>query len=799
MISGKIEKILTQMDNDWGRYQLDCFGKDLLAVGIIPSASVGMSVTLEGHEENTKYGRQYKITSVLKTEADKNAGARRFLSDGYIKGIGPTKADAIISMYGSESVDLFETEEGRKKLCKVKGISLSTIENCLPSYEENKKYKEILMFLNGCVTKYQIETIWGKYGNQALTVLKKNPYRLQMDLDHFGFIKADNIALASGIKKDSIYRIMAASKYAIETATSSGHCYLTINEIKEIILPLLVPSPKSKTLSDKVINNALNEWPANKEKFIKAHNPSAKDLENIELTHETRELINAGFSEAISKAIEEGSLINNDGKIYTKKMYDTETDTANILAEMCKLNPVRYIKKELVEKSIADVEERKTKEFEAQGKGITFRVTDEQRKAVYLASMHRISIISGGPGRGKTAISEIVAHTFLSAGTRYDKRDVIMIAPTGRAAQRITESTGYEAMTAHRAVMTWTKNGYPKDKLILCDETSMVDIYLMHSVAKCVKDCNLILVGDVDQIASVGPGKVLKDLIDSNVIPCILLKEGHRNSGSIAHNATLINSGINIAGLCYDEHFVYTHCSINEVTEKDMYGRATKTYIPMLETVVSDYKKKVEQYGIENVLLCAAMKERGVVAVNKLNNRLQEEFTKGKTQATYGSKKFRLGDRVMQTVNDYNFIKKYKDGSLLGVFNGEKGTITSINYDSEEEANTLTVSFDDGTIGVYTKYTAPNLTLAYATTLHKCQGSEADCMMMIYTFGDYLLLNRSLFYTGETRAKKEFRFYGEEKFQYGKVMSAFDMAVKKIDDTKRNTSLSARIIEAYNS
>ena len=798
MITGKIEKILTQKENDWGRYQLDSFGKDLLAVGVIPSASIGMQVTLEGHEEETPYGKQYKITAVLNTEIDDNAGARRFLSDGYIKGIGPTKANAIIAKYGNDSVDMFDTKEGRDLLCKVKGISKATIEKCLPSYEANKKYKDILMFLKGCVTKNQIENIFEKYGDQALTVLKKNPYRLQMDLDGFGFIKADTIAIASGIKKDSIYRIMAASKYALETATSSGHCYLTIDEIKDVVIPLLVPIPKSEELSEKVMNNALEGWPENKEKFIAAHDPSAKDLENISTTYETRMLIKKGFLEALSKAIADGDFVNDDGKIYTKKMYDIECEVAAMVVDMAKQNPVRFIKKETIEKAIEEVEERKTKEFKNEGKNIEFKITEEQRDAVYLAAMHRISIISGGPGRGKTAISEIVAHSFLSVGKSYNKNDIIMIAPTGRAAQRITESTGYMAMTAHRAIMSQKKDGAPKGKLILCDESSMVDIYLAKSILSYAKDCNLILVGDVDQIASVGPGKVLKDLIDSNVIPCILLKEGHRNSGSIAHNSTLINAGIKISGYCYDEHFIYVGCNTNEVKEIGLDGNTKSTTIPMVETIVSDYKKKVEEYGITNVMLCTAMKDRGVVAVNKLNNRLQEEYTKGNTQATYGSKKFRVGDRVMQTVNDYNFVKKMGDTQIPGVFNGERGSVVKIIEDAEEESYKMVVKFDDGSIGGYTKYTAPNLTLAYATTLHKCQGSEAACMMMAYTFGDYLLLNRSLFYTGETRAKKEFRFYGEEKYKYGKLLSAFDMAVSNTDDIKRNTSLKNRIVELYN-
>lgn len=782
MISGEIKKILTQKENDWGRYKIDCVGKEILAVGIIPNVTIGMTVCLEGTEENNQYGKQFKITHVLSTEADKNAGVRRFLADGYIKGIGLTKADAIIAMYGKESVDLFETEEGRRKLTLVKGIGDATLEKVMPSYEENKKYKDIVIFLNGVGTKNQVETIYEKYGEDSIKVLKKNPYRLQMDLNGFGFTRADAIAMASGIKPDSIYRVMAAIKYVIENGQmSGGHCYLTINEIRQSVAPMLVPMPKFEDITEKIAENAAVEWPSSKEKLIKTYDPSAETLEKLSQTVISRNLINDVLSDALSQAITEGDFINDDGKIYTAQMYDLEAHTAKMIAKMCKENPVRYISSERIEDAIADVEERKTQIMQENGGTGVFKVTKEQRDAVYLALMHRISIISGGPGRGKTAISEIVAHAFLSNGKRYDKNDILMLAPTGRAAQRITESTGYDAMTAHRAVLSLKRGeAAPKGKLVLVDESSMADIFLAHSILKFAKDCNLIFVGDVDQIASVGPGKVLRDMIDSGKVPYILLKQGHRNSGTIAHNSELINAGMKLDKYCYDDHFVYIPTTSESIAN----------------ILVSDYIKKVNEYGIKNVMLCAAMRERGVASVSKLNLLLQEAFTKGNEEAVYSEgRKFRVGDRVMQTKNDYNFNMVRNKIPTQGIFNGERGTVVKVSYDEEEESYKMIVLFDDGSIGGYTKNTVINLTLAYATTLHKCQGSEAACMMMAYTYGDYMLLNRSLFYTGETRAKKEFRFYGEEKWKNGRMLSAFDIAVSRIDDAKRNTALSERILE----
>lgn len=781
MIVGEIKKILTQKDNDWGRYQIDCLGKDILAVGVIPNVTIGMIVTLEGYEENNKYGNQYKITQVINAEADKNAGVRRFLADGYIKGIGPTKADAIIAKFGEKSADLFETEEGRKKLATVKGINKSTIDKAVDSYNKNKKYKDIILFLKGTCTKNQVEHIYKCYGEDAVKVLKKNPYRLQMDLDGFGFIKADNLAKACGVKPNSEYRIMAAVKYILEEAQSAGgHCYLTMEDIRQKVSVLLIPMPKFHEITEKVAENAAANWEENREKFIKAHKPLVETLDTIAHTVESRRLISESLTDALMIAIDEGWLVNEDGRIYTKQMYKLETETAELIVNMCRQYPVRYVSNKVIEATIEEVEKRKTKIIRANGGSGEFKATKEQRDAVYLALMHRISIISGGPGRGKTAISEMVAHGFMAAGKVYDKNDILMLAPTGRAAQRITESTGYKAMTAHRAILS-VKGGedIPKGKLILVDEFSMADIFLANNILKYGKDCNIIFVGDVDQIASVGPGKVLRDMIESGKVPCILLTEGHRNSGTIAHNSELINKGYTIEKYCYDEHFTYIPSTADNITD----------------LMINDYLEKIKEYGITNVMLCTAMKERGNACVNKINSRLQEALTKGHDEATFEGRKFRVGDRVMQTKNDYSFVIMRDGVKSEGIFNGERGTVAKVIYDKESDSYRIVVLFDDGSLGGYTSSTVSNLTLAYATTLHKCQGSEAACMMMAYTYGDYMLLNRSLFYTGETRAKKEFRFYGEEKWKYGKSLSAFDIAVAKTDDTKRNTSLADKIID----
>lgn len=785
MFNGIITKILTQKEDDWGRYRIEnSEAKSILAVGIIPNPSVGMYVSVEGSEVVNEYGRQFKISSVLDAEADRYAGIRCFLSDGYVHGIKAKRAENIIKQFGDDTIDVLMSDDAKIKLSLVKGIPKNSIEGIIESAHENKKYLPIILFLRGSGTKKQVESIYEAYGDKAVKILKKNPYRLITDIDGFGFAKTDALAISAGIKKDSDYRILAGIKYLLETAASrDGDCYLMKDDMRDDLAELLVkmPSFSEKIISEKIAENAAKDWINNKESFIRTYNPCTETIEAIGETVETRNIIRQKYPDIIKLGINEEILVEDHGCIYTKKMYEKEQEVASILVEMCNEEPVRRIKEEHIQAAIKQTEERKGEELKKEGIDGGFKATDEQIEAVRIGLGSRVAILSGGPGRGKTAIAEIIAKAFLAAGSS-DKSNIVMLAPTGRAAQRITESTGYEAMTAHRAIFKakFNPDEEPEDKLVICDETSMVDISLMDAILKYARKSNIIFVGDVNQIASVGPGKVLKDMIDSGVIPAKLLVEGHRNSGTIAKNSELINGGLSHDRYMYDEHFIYTPCNKDNI----------------LNTIIVDYINKCRQYGIKNVMLCTAMRERGPVSVKALNENLQRILTNGRKEARFGSRLFRIGDRVMNRKNDYEqqlFTAGRKD-SKLGIFNGERGTVVSILDDVENDSKKIVVYLDDDWFVQYTKDNIDNLVLAYATTIHKCQGSEADCMMMAYTFSDYLLLNRSLFYTGETRAKKEFRFYGEEQFKYGRWLSAFDVAANKVNDKKRNTMLAERLI-----
>lgn len=791
MMTGTITKVLYQKDNYWGRYEIDCTEKGVVCVGVIPMGAVGMKISFDGVYEDTKYGRQFSIKSISASEADEFAGIRKFLTEGFMKGIGEKKAAALINAFGKNTLDMFETEEGRAKIAALKGFSEERVNALYESYCEHREYKDIVVFLNGIGTQKQIEKIFRFYASQnppldPSKVIRENPYRLINDIDGFGFAKVDKLALASGLSPDSLERLKAAIHFVLSEAESTeGHCFLPFEAVQKRLLNLLAPLPTlSVEVKPETLEKMYEGWETNRDALIEKHKLNAEDVQKLNVCFGTRSSIIDSVFNAILYATDEGILVNSNGAIYNANMYACEEFVARTLATLSKENSVRFVTPELIDKVVAQVEERKTVENRSRGMG-DFHATDEQLRAVRLGLTHRLSIISGGPGRGKTAICEIIAETFAKAGRYNNKNDIMMLAPTGRAAQRITESTGYPAYTIHRVISSRDPAiTNTEGKLLIVDESSMIDIRLMAKLLSFARNCNIIFVGDVDQIASVGPGKVLKDMIASNVIPFILLTQGHRNTGSIAKNAELINAGEKLNNYVYDEHFKYVACDINNIQER----------------IISTYKEKVAQYGITNVMLCTAMRQRGPLAVNALNQLLQAEMTKDRKSVRHNSLFFREGDRVMHTKNDYDMVKCLSNGEEVeGIFNGDRGTVQSISYkktpDEEYVLDKLTVLFDDGGTADYTVDVLDELTLAYATTLHKCQGSEAPCMIMGYVMGDYLLLKRSLFYTGETRAKKEFIFLGEEKKGQFGWYSAFDLAVKNTDDSERNTTLSERLSE----
>lgn len=786
IFKGKIVKILTQKDDDWGRYRVeDVSGAQKLAVGVIPGAVLDMYVELDGEDKTTKWGEQFQIDDVIDQKVPEGAGVKSFLCN-FVTGIGPVKADRIVDLFGTECLKLFETAAGKKKLIESKCFSPVTIRPAVSSYEKYKEYIPLVLFFGGSATKDQLTKLKNKYGSIKNVEKKLNddPYVICDEVKGFGFLKTDKLVLSRGkTKATSPSRVKSGMTYVLNQAASNdGDCFLYYDELKKRSLELLGRMPKLEDVTPIVAEHAAEIWEdGGKEKLIKNHNPLQETIDKIQETIETRKYLYDCFKEVFDEAIAEGRLINENGEIYTKAMRNNEEAVAANFGTMAEEAPTFAISRAKIDKAIAEVEKEKS-----EGEPEPFYFEEEQKQAVYNGLTHRISIMTGGPGTGKTTTIETIVRGFLLAGGKHSQ--VIMLAPTGRAAQRIKEQTGYEASTIHRQIYQYIdgeqilREETPSGCLFICDEFSMVDIRLARDLSRYVRDSNLVIVGDVDQIASVGPGKVLKDLISSEVIPTSFLKLGHRNVGSIAKNAHMINTGMFIKDYIYDEHFHYK-------------GTKNKEDLPIM--VINDYIRNVNKYGIREVMLATAMKDRGPCCVNKLNKELQSIFTGKNDRVVISGRTYALGDRVMQIKNDYKFVRVPAGDNkkpITGVFNGEKGIVVKVIHKDRTpfSEDRLIVKFDDGTFGGYSKDNIKNLVLAYATTVHKCQGSEAKCMMMTYSFSDYMLLKRSLFYTGETRAKEEFYFYGEEK-PWGEHGSAFDVAVQKLEDKERNTGLKRRL------
>ena len=772
IITGTVTDIGVYKDDDWAVFTLeDKVGREYQCTGTIPGMSVNTKLTFEGEETMSRYGCQIKVTDILSEENDGLAGMRALLS--MMKGIGPSTAANITDAFGDKSLDIIK-EGNTLLLSGVKGMGRKRADTAIRSYRAKKesvsRVERLTLFLNGSATENQIRLIIDSFKDDSIRKIKKNPYCLT-EIKGFGFRKADYIALHAdtGIRQDSVKRITAGISHVIsEAADRDGDCYLMRDDIRERTAAMLVPAPRHKGIKASDAEAALTDWDKAREKFIEKNDPPAEVLSAFDIAAENRDSINRCLTDALDRGISEGTLIDVSGRIYTKEMYDTERGVADMLLGMAGSAPVKTVSPGRIKDAVNTVTEQKNRGLP--DGAARFEITEEQMDAVMLGLNHRLSVISGGPGRGKTAITAIISRAF-------GPEDVIMVAPTGRAAQRMKESTGHPARTIHAQVLA-AKSGkepYPRKKLIICDETSMVDIGLMRMLLVYAKDCSLILIGDADQLPSVGPGKALRDIIASGAIPCALLRKGHRNMGSIAKNAELINKGLGPGEYKYDPHFAYMKMRRDDIPD----------------AAVKEYAKAADKYGIREVLLCTPMKWM----VDRLNQGLQAVRTSGSDSIRddFGHE-YRVGDRVMHTKNNYEFtrITMRKGGGYdysMGVMNGERGTAVKVirHYGEEDK---LEVQFDDGTFGIYSKATmSAQLTLAYATTVHKCQGSEAQCVIMPIFNSDYVLMNRSLLYTAETRAKDRFLVIGEVKDEDGKHKEILALAAGKADDRKRNTSL----------
>lgn len=728
-------------------------GRSIVASGTIMNPAIDFPITMKGQEIiHPKYGKQLKITE-SKIELDNStAGMIAYLSSGLIKGIGEALATRIVKHFGKNTFEIIENNPDR--LMEVPGIKKKKKDAIIAALGEQFLYRKLFELLSGKVTTNQVIKIIEQYGDDSEKIIKENPYQLIYDIDGFGFLKVDAIAKASGIAEDSDERVGAAIVYVLkQISEGEGHCYSLVEDLQERAIEVLLPLPKwaSKKFA-KNLNLALRDWTNEKEDFLKKNPVSKEELLELDSWVAKRNIIINRMADILITEHNNGHIVIDNERIYLAKIYNAETKLAEDVVAMCNKKPVKYISPEQIEEAISDVENEEG-----------YSLEEEQKNAVRTCLKNRFSIITGGPGRGKTTI----IRTILEAWG--DDDTVLLCAPTGRASQKLKDSTGRPAGTIHRLVNRFLPSGL----LVICDESSMLDIHLAHQLITNSTNCNVVLVGDVDQLAPIGPGSFFKDLVESPLIPTVRLIKGHRNHGSIAQNAATVNAGKRMKHFVFDKAFEFLP------TEKEQ----------VQQTVLEEYMKLREKYDEKDICVLSPMRARSQGGVNNINELIRNKVNPYNYKAPkLNGCKFKVGDRVMQTKNMNKKEVYLENGNTdVGIFNGDCGKVVDIS----PEDNMLHIVFDDGREAFYHKHETENLDYAYAMTVHKAQGSEYKAIIVIHNMEHYIMLRKNLLYTALTRAKEKVLLIGDKK--------AFDdaasnVAARVFGEIKRNTNLKNRML-----
>lgn len=700
------------------------------AVGTIPFIKEGQNVKLTGYwTVHKQFGNQFNIQEYEELLPNSLDGIEKYLSAGIIHGIGPVTAKKIIEKFGEETLDIMENHI--EKLMEIEGIGEKKFQIIYESYIEQQGLKEVILYFHKHgVTNNQCVKIYKKFGPNARQIVSHNPYILCEEISGIGFKTADRIAMSIGIENNSDFRIQSGIKYVMNQFCASGNTFMPKKNIIEECEKNLVIS---KDLIEKNIYNMSAEQKIVVEKINEVEVGFLLPYYYCEL---------GVTSKIITLGLQEIQTINSD--------VDFEVNV-----------------------------------FEKEQK---IKFAPSQREAILGAFNNGIEIITGGPGTGKTTIIKCIIDIYENNGMK-----VILGAPTGRAAKRMTESTGREAKTIHRLLEMGVSDGdesvfekgesSPLDAdVIIIDEASMIDIMLMQNLLKAIKlGTRLIIVGDVDQLPSVGPGNVLKDLIECEYIKVIRLKDIFRQAAEslIVTNAHRINEGQMPILNQKDKDFFF----INQ----ENIERVVDTIIDLINRRLPTFNKSWDKLRDMQVL---TPMRKGVLGVTNLNLRLQEIFnppSKDKKEKSLRDIVFREGDKVMQTKNNYS-LKWIRVGGVgenegVGVFNGDLGFIQSV----DEEQKSLTIIFDDERKVIYDFNYLDELDLAYATTIHKSQGSEFKVVIIPSFMGSPFLMNRNLLYTGITRAKQLVVVVGLQK--------ALMYMINNTDSMERYSALKYRIRE----
>lgn len=682
------------------------------AVGKMPEVYEGQDLVLEGEwTRHKKYGRQFQVEKCQVDQPTTEKGVKKYLASGLIKGIGDKYAERIVDQYGEETLNVME--ENPEYLLEIDGIGEKKLDKIKESWEKQRRVKDVMVSLKShdISTAYGLK-IYREYGAQASTVVETDPYRLAAEIDGIGFKIADRIAGKVGIESEDPGRIGAGLRYTLDGATDNGHVYLPRKKLLDRAEEVLEVSPG-------LIESQLDELLSREELY------------------------------------EEKDKASGRSRIYLPSLYHVEEELAEKLVELNEVGREKGVKDEGSVRELIDSYQISS--------GIDYN--EEQREALRQALLDKVTVITGGPGTGKTTLVEGIIELMEELSW-----EVLLAAPTGRAAKRLEETTGHEAKTIHRTLGFKPPGEFDHDrdnKLsadgIIVDELSMVDTWLLdHLVQAIPEGTHLVLVGDADQLPSIGPGDVMNDILDSGTIGVKKLQRIYRQSrqSDIVTNAHRINKGEFPVISDGETDFFFRE-------EKDPGEAADK----IVDLVAEDIPGRWDMDPKKEIQVLSPM-YKGAPGVDNLNSSLQEELNPG-DPVLDNRKGFRVGDKVMQTENDYE----------KGVFNGDIGKIVG----SDHKEGELEVRYPEYGVLTYEKTELDSLELAYAVTIHKSQGSEYRAVVLPVLSQHYVMLKRNLLYTAITRSRELVVLVGSKK--------AMGMAINNDREDRRYTTLSRRLRE----
>ncbi len=686
----------------------------ITVVGNLASANAGESVLLKGiWTNNPKYGKQFQIEGYETVLPATVVGLRKYLGSGLIKGIGPVMAGRIVTCFGMDTMDVIESAP--KKLMLVPGIGKKRVDMIMEAWEAQREVKNVMLFLQSHnVSTTHAAKIYKTYQSDSVPIVRENPYRLADDIYGIGFKTADTIAEKLGMDNESPHRVKAGLKYVLSQKADDGHVFLYRHE-------LIAASQEILGLSTEAIENGIAALAVNEE------------------------IIPENLGIPVPTEAEEA--------VYLAPFYYSEIGVVNNLSRLLKYPTVRH-KPGVLDYSITQLEAKMRMSFAA-----------NQREAIRKALTSRAIILTGGPGTGKTTTTTGIIHLFEQLGRR-----ITLAAPTGRAAKRLSETTKRDAKTIHRLLeFSPQENGFKRNAenpletdVVIIDEISMVDLVLMNNLLKAIPpEAMLILVGDVDQLPSVGAGNVLKDLIASDKITVVRLTEIFRQAQAslIVTNAHRVNRG--------------KHPKVKGPSDRDFFfieEADPEEVVTCICNLVRDrLPKHYDYHPMDDIQVLCPMR-RSTVGTDNLNRRLQETLNTNLTETVKGGRNFRVGDKVMQVRNNYDYE----------VFNGDIGRISSVDQVEKQ----VLISFPDKVVR-YDMADLNELVLAYATTVHKAQGSEYTAVVIPLLTQHYMMLQRNLLYTAITRAKELVVIVGTKE--------ALGVAIRNNKVVERNSHLASRI------